>query len=61
LPQPPSALANAIGYTFVPLNIMISSPLREVTHDSLAAIHRIFIVPMVMIVRLRDNFRQRRP
>jgi hypothetical protein len=60
-PQLPSALTNAIGYTLLPLNIMNSSPLRVVTHDGLASIHRIFVVPMMTIVRLFNNFRQRRP
>jgi hypothetical protein len=54
-------LANAIGNTLVPLNIMTSSSLRDVTQDGNASVHRIFVVPMVTVVRLCDNFWQRRP
>jgi hypothetical protein len=47
--------------TLITLNIMISSPLRDVIHDRLASLHRILVVPMVMIVGLYCIFRQRRP
>jgi hypothetical protein len=45
----------------ITLNIMISPPLHNLIHDVFASIHRIFVVPMVMIVGLYCIFRQKRP
>jgi hypothetical protein len=47
--------------TLITLNIMISSPLRAPIHDVLASIHRLLVVPMVLVVGLYCVFRQRRP